>query len=401
VSAEIGDVAERSGVDSARIATMLELGILGEADLAGETAVRKVKLVDSLTEGGIPLETIAEAIRRGLFALDFVDQPSYSIFASYGSETFRQVATRTTIPVETLLAIREAMGSASAEPDEPMRVDELQVVPVIEAAVGAGVRPVVMERMLRVSGDALRRVADTEADSWRSEILEPIIRSGMGAKLGEYTAQLATRMDSARDAALLAIYHAQEAHAWTRNIYGGLEQMLDDAGVRTTAARLPAICFLDLTGYTRLTESEGDAAAADLAVRLGALVQRTSSRHGGKAVKWLGDGVMFHFADAAGAVQGALEMVEAAASEALPPAHVGIHAGPVLFQEGDYFGRTVNVAARVADYARPGEVLVTAEVTAVAPSAARFGEIGAVELKGLGAPVQLFLARRPAASGGG
>ena len=55
-------------------------------------------------------------------------------------------------------------------------------------------------------------------------------------------------------------------------------------------------------------------------------------------------------------------MVEAAVSVGLPPAHVGLHAGPVLFQEGDYFGRTVNITARIADYARPGEVLVSQEV---------------------------------------
>ena len=58
----------------------------------------------------------------------------------------------------------------------------------------------------------------------------------------------------------------------------------------------------------------------------------------------------------------ALEMVDGVAAAGLPPAHVGLHAGPVLFQEGDYFGQTVNVASRIADYARPGEVLVTREV---------------------------------------
>ena len=52
-------------------------------------------------------------------------------------------------------------------------------------------------------------------------------------------------------------------------------------------------------------------------------------------------------------------MVNQLAAAGLPPAHVGLHAGPVLFQEGDYFGQTVNLTSRIADYARPGEVLVT------------------------------------------
>ena len=126
--------------------------------------------------------------------------------------------------------------------------------------------------------------------------------------------------------------------------------------------RPPAVCFLDITGYTRLTEERGDEAAADLAAKLATLVRRSSQEHGGQAVKWLGDGVMFYFPDPGQGVLAALDMVEGVATHALPPAHVGIHAGPVVFQEGDYFGRTVNVAARIAEYARPGEVLVSQEV---------------------------------------
>ena len=69
------------------------------------------------------------------------------------------------------------------------------------------------------------------------------------------------------------------------------------------------------------------------------------------------------------AVLAALQMVQGVAGAGLPAAHVGLHAGPVLFQEGDYYGRTVNVAARIADYARPGEVLVTQEVVDASRSA--------------------------------
>ena len=79
-------------------------------------------------------------------------------------------------------------------------------------------------------------------------------------------------------------------------------------------------------------------------------------------MKWLGDGVMFYFREPTDAVLAALDMVEGVASHDLPPARVGLHAGPVVFQDGDYFGRTVNLAARIADYARPGEVVVSQEV---------------------------------------
>jgi hypothetical protein len=89
--------------------------------------------------------------------------------------------------------------------------------------------------------------------------------------------------------------------------------------------------------------------AADLATTVARLVQRSSVQHGGKPIKWLGDGVMFYFRDPGPGVRAALEMVDGLAAAGLPPAHVGLHAGPVLFQEGNYFGQTVNLSARIAD----------------------------------------------------
>ena len=121
------------------------------------------------------------------------------------------------------------------------------------------------------------------------------------------------------------------------------------------------MCFLDITGFTRLTRN----AAMPLPPArrgLSRVVQRTSVEHGGRPVKWLGDGVMFFFPDPGPGVVAALEMVDGVAAAGLPPAHVGLHAGPVLLQQGDYYGQTVNVASRIGEYARPGEVLVSQAV---------------------------------------
>ena len=116
-------------------------------------------------------------------------------------------------------------------------------------------------------------------------------------------------------------------------------------------------------------------------------------------MKWLGDGVMFYFREPAAAVLAALEMAEAVGRQGLPPAHVGIHVGPVVFQEGDYFGRTVNLAARIAEYARPGEVLVSQEVVDAADGRPMtFTEIGPVELKGVPGTLRLYTAHQPAPS---
>jgi class 3 adenylate cyclase len=259
----------------------------------------------------------------------------------------------------------------------------------------------VIERWLRVYGDSLRRIAETETGWWRSEVVTPLLESGTAeVEMLEVQGDLGARMAPFTEQALLAIYRGQQEHSWSQGAVELVESALEEAGLYSRLDRPPAMCFLDITGYTRLTEERGDEAAADLAARLASLVRRSSLEHGGTPVKWLGDGVMFYFREPAAAVLAAVEMVEVVERRGLPPAHVGIHAGPVIFQDGDYFGRTVNLAARIAEYARPGEVLVSQEVVDAADGGPlTFTDTGPVELKGVRGPLHLYAARRPAQPG--
>jgi class 3 adenylate cyclase len=221
----------------------------------------------------------------------------------------------------------------------------------------------VMGQWLRVYGDTLRRLTEAEADWWRTQVQLPSLASGLSeVEMLEAAAEWGQEFASPMDQALLAIYHANQEHAWTENLLEEVEGALDRAGLWSKIATSPAICFLDITGYTRITEERGDRAAAELVTRLTTLVQQSADRHGGKVVKRLGDGVMLHFRDPRDAVVAALEMLEAVSTASMPPAHIGVDTGPVVFQGGDYVGRTVNVAARIAEHAAPGQVLVSGEV---------------------------------------
>ena len=105
---------------------------------------------------------------------------------------------------------------------------------------------------------------------------------------------------------------------------------------------------------------------------------------------------MFHFDDPAEAIRSGLELVRQTEEAMSVPARIGINAGAVIVQEGDYFGRTVNVAARIADYARPHEVLVSEEARLSAGNSdVEFELVGDVPLRGVSKPVRLHRVTRP------
>jgi adenylate cyclase len=391
------EAAVRAGVDQAYVDRLIELGIIGSAHGLTRGDVRRVQMAQTLETAGMSLEGLAKGIESGLISLDFMDAPTYDRFANLADETFQQLSDRTGLPLDLLLLIREATGGAVPRPNDRVREDELAVVPLIEMELKMGFRPVSIARRLRVLGDSLRRVADTESDAWRSDLMEPMLAEGASAEdlTAVSVSEGSVELDRATDQALLAVWHAQQTHSWTSNIIGGFEQALTAAGLMTKLSRPPAICFLDITGYTRLTHERGDEAAASLAEGLGRLVNQATLERGGRPVKWLGDGVMVYFRNPGAGVVAALDMVDGVASAGLPPAHVGLHAGSVLFQEGDYFGETVNIASRIAEYARPGEVVVSQAVVDESTDAgAAFTEIGPVELKGISGVVQLHSAHR-------
>jgi adenylate cyclase len=393
------EVAQRAGVDPDYLDRLVELGILtpaaGDAFSPGDAL--RARWVQSLEQAGVPLEGMAAAVRDGALSFSFMDVSAFDRFAGLSGTTFQQLSAQTGIPLELLVVVREAVGFAAPRPQDTVREDELLVVSAIQTQLSEGVRPAVIEGWLRVCGDSLRRIAETETAWWHSEVMM-LLASGMTeAEMLQAQADLGSQVAPLTEQALLAIYHGQQEHAWTQGFVGLVEGALDRAGLYRRLDRPPAVCFLDLTGYTRLTQERGDQAAAEVATRLATLVRRSAQEHGGTPVKWLGDGVMFYFREPAAAVLASLEMVEAVGRQGLPPAHVGIHAGPVVFQDGDYFGRTVNLAARIGDYARPGEVLVSQEVVDAADGGpVAFTEVGPVELKGVPGTLRLHIAHRSA-----
>ncbi len=393
-------LADLAGVTAAEVGRLVDLGILVARDGAGpfrETDVQKVRLATACEQAGLPMDQIASAIRAGRLSFTFLETAPFRRWAVRSARTYRQVSQDTGIPLDTLADALESMGFARMAPDEPIREDELEIVPLLQRGLASGLLDLAwLTRLGRAHADGLRLIATAWGEAYQARFEGPVLASGADQRTAmERAAELSVDFLPVADPALLAIYRRQQELVWTEGLVERIEGELERAGVLRRSGRVPAMCFLDLVGYTRLTEEQGDQVAAALAERLAVLVDQSSREHGGIPVKWLGDGVMVHFREPAGAVLAALRMVEQLPEAGLPPAHVGVAAGPVVAQGGDYFGRTVNLAARIAAHAGAGQVLVSQRVVESAPPQdVAFVDVGEVQLKGFARPVRLLEARR-------
>ena len=155
--------------------------------------------------------------------------------------------------------------------------------------------------------------------------------------------------------------------------------------------------FADLSGFTALTEAHGDEQAADLVGGFCVAVRQLLGGHQAQEVKTIGDALMLRTADAGAAIRLGLCIVhDVGARHGFPLVRVGMHTGPAVERGGDWFGATVNLAARVSAAAGGGEALLT-EATKTAA-----GEVAGVELRergrwpfrNVGAPVPVYAAIR-------
>jgi len=154
--------------------------------------------------------------------------------------------------------------------------------------------------------------------------------------------------------------------------------------------------FADLSGFTALTEVHGDEQAADFAAEFSSAVRGFLAEYSAEEVKTIGDAVMIRCPDAGQAIRLGLRIVgEVGGRPGFPTVRVGMDTGPAVERDGDWFGATVNLAARVAGTARGGEVILT-EATRVASGQLddlRLRELGRRSLRNVAHPVSLFEAR--------
>jgi adenylate cyclase len=255
-------------------------------------------------------------------------------------------------------------------------------------ALAAGFPRAAFLQLVRVYGQALAQIADAEVRLFHLYVHEPLIRDGVArSEIADQLERLAGGFAAAR----LARHGppAQEPAAALRGAgRGGAPRVRRGRAARSRPARV-AIAFIDLAGFTRLTEEAGDLYAVDLVERFHASVE-VSLPDDARILKTIGDAVMVVGSDPAGLCDWAVGFQKLQSERPLP--RIGLHHGAVLYRHGDYYGREVNLAARVGARAGGGEVLVTRSVVEAAGRHLGFERVGEATLKGFNRPTELFLA---------
>jgi adenylate cyclase len=388
----LAELEDLTGVDADEIDRLVGAGVLTRGDgdrpfVAGD--VYRIRLVLACEAAGMPADAIGKAIETGRLSLGFMDLPHYR-WAGLGTMTYREIAEEMELPVEIVLAIAQSLGSIGRSPEDRAREDEREIFPLIRFA-SALLGPDALLRTARVYAQALERITDAEGALWDTYVLGAFLRQGMSFRDAvDLANQWGAEASAMQERLIITAYRRQQERKWNEYTVEGIESVLDEMGVYQRPERPNAFAFVDLAGFTRLTEERGDAESARIATELATMVDSVSVSWRGRPIKWLGDGVMVQFRDPADAVGATLAIVERAPEVGLP-AHAGIAAGPVVVQDGDYYGRTVNLAARIASAAEAGNTYVSEDVVRIASGGGfTFAEVGALELKGFAEPVPIY-----------
>ncbi|MGE5280705.1 MAG: adenylate cyclase regulatory domain-containing protein [Chloroflexota bacterium] len=350
-------------------------------------AAAQARVVARMRERGHSLEDLKRAGREGRLAFGFTEdlfpQPEEQM-------TVEQVAQEIGLEPELVDRIMVILGTP-LERERLLSPQDVQALRHCARVLAAGFPLVAFLQLVRVYAQSLRRIADTEVRLFHLYVHEPMIRDAvpeleMAEEMGELAEDLFPLASP-----LIDYLHSRYLRFYLeQDVIGHMEADLEDV---SQLGQVPVVlCFIDLTGFTRYTEEEGDLEALDVVENFVETVEQTLPPEA-TIVKTIGDEVMVVSPDAASLTKWAVALM--ARFPERPQPRVGIHCANAVYRDGDYFGTHVNLAHRVVSRAQAGEVLATDRVVEAVEQ--RNGlvcePIGEVTLKGFPAPTPLFVVR--------
>ncbi|MEO6793685.1 MAG: adenylate/guanylate cyclase domain-containing protein [Mycobacterium sp.] len=320
----------------------------GIADARGRAGL--VEYLDGL---GFTTEQMADAERQGrLFGLagDVVGRsgtPTYSLTSA---------ADALDIPVDDVARAWNMLGLTIADPDTPTlsQADVDALATWVEMRSQLGPDNQAVDSFLRVLGTTMARLAEAESSMIRTS--QPDV--WLGHTNDELTTARAWRATAAFIPRIGAVMDAVHRHHQVSN-----RTFLEGLTMGPSASIMCGVGFADLSGFTALTQLLTPAELSTLLAEFGGTVGDVVHADGGRVVKFIGDAVMWVSSTPELLAKAAIDLVNnPRAREAGLRVRAGLAYGEVVAMVGDYFGTPVNLAARLVDAARPGQILVAADL---------------------------------------
>jgi len=384
----LSEASRRSGVSASTLKRWAEEKIVpvrrGRWTAA---AAAQARVVARMRERGHSLDELKRAGREGRLAFGFVED----LFPSPEEQvTVESVAAETGLEAELIERILVILGTPLGQ-ERLLSPDDVRALRHCARVLAAGFPLVAFLQLVRVYVQSMRRIADAEVRLFHLYVHEPLIRDALPElEIAEEMGELAA--DILPLAAPLTDYlHTRYLRYFTeQDVVGHMEADLDAAA--SQLGQVPVtLCFIDLTGFTRYTEEEGDLEALDVVENFVETVEATLPPEA-TVVKTIGDEVMVVSPDPASLTEWAVGLLDRFPERPRP--RVGIHYANAVYRDGDYFGTHVNLVHRVADRAQAGEVLVTDRVSeSLRGRSLSCDPIGEVTLRGFPSPTPLFVVR--------
>jgi adenylate cyclase len=352
-------------------------------------AAAQARVVARMRDRGHSLREIRAAVRDGRLAFGFVED---LLPGSDRGHSRREVAELVELDDELVERIMTLLGVPVANADR-LSDQDIEAMRTLKGILDAGFPLVALLQLIRVYAQSLRRMAEAEVRLFHLYVHEPMISDGVPAlEMAEEMSELAERLYPAMEPLTHYVHNRYLRHYMEQDVVGHMES--DLALDRPGSGRVSmAFCFVDLAGFTRFTEEEGDQEALDLIERFIETVEATLPGDA-TVVKTIGDEVMIVASEPQVLVEWAVGFLILFRERPRPRA--GLHYGRAVYRDGDYFGGDVNLSHRVVARALAGEVLVTEPIVDEIGDTdyVVFEPLGAVDLKGFPDPTKLFGAKR-------
>ncbi len=383
------EVARRAGIATSTLRRWDGEGLIPRDGAWTEREVSHVRMLVGLRNRGYSMAQLKAGVEQGKLAIGFVEQTQQKDGQPLRTYTYREAARELGLEIELLRRFVAAFGLPSSV--STLSETEMALLRHGALVLNSGLPLVASLQIARVYGQALAQIADAEVRLVHLYVHEPLLRDGVAnTEIAKTLDSLAASLMPVATPILDLLHQRYLQHFIEQDVVGHLEQ--EGAAEARRGELHVAIAFADLAGFTRLTEEEGDLEAVSVVERFFEQVER-SLPEDSRIIKTIGDEVMVVGSDPGALLEWAVKFQDERDERPLP--RIGVHSGPAIFRDGDYYGREINRAARIVTRGAGGEVIVTSILRDAAELRDfRLQSIGSVRLKGFDQPEELFVVRR-------